>query len=423
MPSIKRMPLIRFFRCAQNWPILVLPVLLALWARFGAAALGEASFESALMYRGPYLDPLPPGEAGEPVAQRVVLIVVDGLRVDASQQMPVLNDLREQGAERILTVGQISLSLPGWTVLTSGAWQEQNGFNSNFEERPVEIDSIFQAARRAGRSTALGGTPGWQGFYEGQVDDLRILPDPPSYTALDEIYDLDEKLADLALDVLEAPPDLALFYLPGVDTVGHGFGGASDEYLQTALNADAQIARIIAATDLSTTAVIVTSDHGHTDHGGHGGWEPEVLRVPMVSVGQGIRPGVYPDAAQADVAPTIAVLLGTSFPAHNMGDPLFDQIAAPDGLIAARKVDHARQMVTHYNAMLATIGAPTSLNEDMTLPEDAAWAVEQARAAWSAAYNARLMRERLIRIPIALLIVLPFALYVWWWRRSGWGWR
>jgi hypothetical protein len=202
MPS-----LIRFFQRPQNWPILVIPLLLALWGRFGATALGTAGFESALLYRGPYLDPLPPGEEGERVAQHVVLILVDGLRVDASQEMPTLNDLREQGAERILTAGQISLSLPGWTVLTTGAWQEQNGFNSNYPERPVEIDSIFQAARRAGLSTALVGTPSWQQLYEGQVDDLRILPDPPSYTDLTEIHDLDRQLADLALDVLEAPPD------------------------------------------------------------------------------------------------------------------------------------------------------------------------------------------------------------------------
>jgi hypothetical protein len=219
--------------------------------------------------------------------------------------------------------------------------------------------------------------------------------------------------------------------------VGHGFGGASDEYLRAALNADGQIARIVAAIDLSTTAVFITTDHGHTDTGGHGGWEPEVLRTPLVSVGQGVRPGDYPDAYQADVAPTIAAMLGTSFPAHNMGDVLFDQIDAPETLMAARAVDHAEQIVTRYDSMRATIGSViASLDRGDYLPERALdtgdisgardfseITVEKMRAEWSEARSARLMRERLLRVPIALLILLPFVLYLWGWRRSGWGWR
>jgi len=41
----------------------------------------------------------------------------------------------------------------------------------------------------------------------------------------------------------------------------------------------------------SETAIVVTADHGHTGRGGHGGVEPEVLAVPLVMAGAGVRAG------------------------------------------------------------------------------------------------------------------------------------
>src|SRR5262245_53420089 len=121
-----------FFRRPRNLPILIIPLLLLLWSRFVAPGLGERSFTSVSLYQSPYLGELPLGEAGTPVTTNVVLVVVDGLRLDTSRQLPTLNQLREQGADRVAIVGEPSFSRPGYTVMMTGGWQEQDGVTTNF---------------------------------------------------------------------------------------------------------------------------------------------------------------------------------------------------------------------------------------------------------------------------------------------------
>lgn len=408
--------LFRFLKHPSHWPVFLIPILLALWGQFGALRLGATTFRSAMYYQSPYLGPLEPGDEGDPIAARVVLVVVDGLREDASREMPTLNALRAQGADRVVEAGLFSFTLPSSAVIGTGARQEQNGFNSNFPEDAVEIDTIFLAAKRAGLTTALVAEPMWSQLYDVGVDLRRTIPAIPEaeYTNLEGTLAHDREMADHAIQVLQVEPDFAVLYLPGVDMSGHGFGNASDEYLETALNSDAQIARMLAEIDLTTTAVLITADHGHIAAGGHGGGEPEVLRVPLVAVGRGIRPGEYLDAQQVDLAPTIAVLLGTSIPAHNMGDPLVDMLDAPEALLVDRQTDHAAQIANRYDAMLRVIGATPSLEDTGAADRVAQWEVARA---------ARLTRERLLRLPVALLVLLPALLYLWWWRRSRWEWR
>ncbi len=426
-----------FLRRRENWPVLLIPVILMLWARFGAMPLALAAFESAFFYTSPYREPIEPGSSGEPVVQTVVIILIDGLREDIVSEMPTLTALRQQGADRTLQAGVLSFSLAEWTVIGTGAWQETSGINSNDTGRAVDIDTIFQAARRAGLRTALVGTPSWEELYGGTLDDMRILEAPTSEEDVDETLRVDAAMTETGLDLLREGANLIVIYLPGPDNVAHFYGGASDPYRRVAMGVDDQIARIVAAVDLSTTAVLITSDHGHTDRGGHGGAEPVVLRVPLVSVGRGIQSGVYPDALQTDIAPTVALLLGTSFPAHNQGDPLWDQIAAPSELLAHRAVDHADQIATRYDSMLAMIGTSVRIEQSaldrahlMLAAGDtnearvqAGQSVTLARQTWSQQRTARLNRERAVRLLLSLLLLTPVGLYLAWWCRAKWEWR
>ncbi|MHB1004943.1 MAG: alkaline phosphatase family protein [Chloroflexota bacterium] len=429
---------ILFFRRKENWPIFVFPLLLMLWAQFGAPALGLASFTSAMLPTSPYLGALPSGAVGSPIAPRVVVVVVDGLRLDTSRQMPFLNSLRAQGADRALQVGEMSFSLPGWTVIGTGAWQEQSGVNSNLRKDPLTLDTIFLAAKRKGLTTALVGSKDWGQLYTTGVDVTRVIPDPAgAYYNLQLIRQNDEEMTALAVAALRSKPNLTLIHLPGPDNASHGFGGASKETAEIAQQIDAELSRIMGAVDLSETAFFLTSDHGHIDRGGHAGGEPDVLNVPLVSLGKGIKPGQYPKALQADIAPTVAVLLGTAIPSHNQGDALLDEVDAPDAIKAARVVDNAKQIAGRYEAMLQVIGSATGVDRQFLMHaeealkaqnySDAAAAAkassDNARSRWAASRESRLNQERLTRLPLALLILTPFLLYIWWWRRARWSWR
>lgn len=397
------------------------------WARYGATPLGLAGFESLTLFQSLYLDPLPavpPPSAAPALSQHVILIVLDGLRVDASRSLPTLNRLRTDGVDRTMGVGQPSYSLPGWTVIGTGAWQEQSGIASNFTEDPIALDTIFLALQRAGRSTAIVGSDGWEQLYASGVDEIHVFGDPEGgYIDYASLERGDDRVLAAAQEALEGSPNFLLVHFLGPDNAGHGWGAESEEYRRISVHADALIDALLEGVDLSTSTVLVTADHGHVDRGGHGGGEPEVLEVPFLGAGSGLRPGVYPAATQADLAATIAALLGSGIPSHNFGRPLLDQLEAPVDWKAAWAITTGEQRSARIESMLTAIGSHESF--DARLLDEARAEFEAGRfeaaflgaeqfeahldETWQAARAERIGRDRIGRLPWAIGVLLPFA--------------
>jgi arylsulfatase A-like enzyme len=109
--------------------------------------------------------------------------------------------------------------------------------------------------------------------------------------------------------------------------------------------------------DLSSSVLIVNSDHGQIDTGGHGGWEEEVIVAPLLIVGEGIKPDAHGEVEQARIAPTVASLLGRPMPAHNQGRPLFDLLEMSSQTTAERAVDTPKQQELLYSQYLTAIGS------------------------------------------------------------------
>ena len=85
------------------------------------------------------------GAAAQPGG--VVLVIVDGLREDASRQMTSLDTLREYGSDLTLTAPQPSLSYPNWTTILSGAPQRISGVTTNGFYRRVPVETLLDTAR------------------------------------------------------------------------------------------------------------------------------------------------------------------------------------------------------------------------------------------------------------------------------------
>jgi hypothetical protein len=406
----------------------IVPVALIAWGLFGATDLTASSFHAFIDYPTPYVDHLAPGKAGDPLTSQLVIVVADGLRLDASQQMPNVNALRAQGADRVMRVGQPSLSLPGWTVIGTGAWQEQHGQTTNFDGHLIPLDTIFLAARRAGLSTALTGDESWKTLYGGQVDTMRVEPGPAEpHRDMDGVRRQDDAIEADALKMLkEDKPNLLLIHFTAPDNAYHGYGAFSPQAQRAVQDVDARVGRLMQAVDLSQTTIFFTADHGHIDRGGHGGPEPAVMNVPFIAAGNAIKPGAYGLAMQTDIAPTAAVLLGTSFPTDNQGDPMFDLLAMPARLNAQRSVDWAQEIATRYDSLARVIGVGTIDHPELVEARAALAAGNDAAATRAARAEVvatrdraaslrgeRLLQEQLVRTPAALLFLLPIALYIW----------
>jgi hypothetical protein len=415
---------------ARVGKILLLVLVLLILAAIGYQAqnLAVVGWDSVVEYQTPYLTDLPRGNAAEPLARRVVLVLVDGLRLDASQKMPRLNELRQRGADLSVRVGQPSLSYPSWTVIVSGVWQEVSGVTTNWYEGEVRVDTIFKAARDAGMPAVVVGGGGWKKLYGSHLTEFVKVPGPEDENAPPEAWaQMDGNSLRLAIRVLDDYPEgLILIYFGGTDELAHLYGGVSSQYLDEVQRVDGYIGLLAERLDPEKDVLIVTADHGHVDIGGHGGWEQSVLHVPLVMVGKAIRHGVYTERLQADIAPTIAALLGIPIPVHAQGRPLVEMLEASAEAKGRIGLNAGLQLVGFYDAYAQTLGVRpfagdvlTRYRERLARGEEGAvssmWEEITARA--QAARAKRFWRERLLRLPIALGIALVPLLYLLLFRR------
>ena len=289
----------------------IVVALLALGAvGLGARVFAEYQWNRFVDYRSPYLFDISPGPETAPLTDEVVIVVVDGLREDIARTLPTFQRVAEDGSWLTARTSQPSLSLPGWTLLTSGAPPQISGVTTNWYEDRVRVDSLFTSAERAGITTSIVGHSAWQQLYGPVVTEGW-------FGGKDEAAS-DEEVGRRAIRIIrELHPELLLVHLPDVDNIGHT-RGVGPGYREAAERADSVIARVLEEAGEDAT-IFLTSDHGHIDVGGHGGVEEEVTTTPLVVGGPGTVIGASGEVSQADVAPTVAALLGLSRPTHATG--------------------------------------------------------------------------------------------------------
>ncbi len=400
---------------------LMVRLVLALAFGAGAILLALELMDNIYEYRSPISESaLIPGRSfGEPMGERVVFVLIDALRYDTSQKtevMPFLNQLRNQGASATMHSQTPSYSSPGYGTLLTGAWPYLNdapAFNLDYEEfYPLTQDNIFSSAKRHGLRTAASGFYWFEKLIPADALDI-------GYFTPDEDQKADRQVVDAALPWLESDQyDLIFIHLDQVDYAGHRQGGAQGEgWNQAANRVDSLLAEIVAEMDFSKDVLVICSDHGQIDQGGHGGHDPITMIEPFVMVGSRIKPGVYEDIQMVDVAPTLAALSGVNLPASTQGRVLTEMINMPRSTLSELKNETARQQSKLLAAYATAIG--------QALPEEATNAdpnltVVDYQTALKAMQQAKLNRERLIRFGIAALVLFVIILLVWQMKPTAW---
>jgi len=362
------------------------------------AGLAGASFMFDLEQVEPALARFPPAlqDPHTPrLARRVFLVVIDGLRLDRSYQLPFLDELRRRGVDSEATSHYPTWSRPNYVSILTGVPPPASGVRTNHHSTPIPLDSLMDRARAAGFHVATAtdydvlpslflrrrgtlapihapegagapaaldtGTPSAPDVDEAATLDVDSIEAPAAQSG---VHAPDADLASPFDDARYAPwpggfseagsalaagdADLVILLVGAVDAAGHAHGGDSPAYREAAVTADRAITRVLARVDLSQDAVIVTADHGHTGRGGHGGTEPEVVTVPLIAAGAGIRPGATAtDARLIDIAPTVSALLALPAPGHGLGRTLTEILTLDDhARTLCLAADQARLAIT-----------------------------------------------------------------------------
>jgi hypothetical protein len=213
-----------------------------------------------------------------------LLIVIDALRRDLSEDpalMPNLNRLAAEGGRGTARVESwIPSTVAGIRSITEGAVPPPASFLQDFGASRSPDGGIFATAKRAGLRTFAAGPRLWTDLYGPWLDGSL----PVAVLGGD-----DGRVLQAGLDAL-GRHDLVVVHLSGPDDAAHLHGGDSPQYRAALRQADSALGRLIGRAG-PETAVVVTSDHGVTDRGGHAGPEPEVLETPVVVRGPGLPRG------------------------------------------------------------------------------------------------------------------------------------
>lgn len=273
---------------------------------------------------------------------KVLVVGMDGLRYDrltrSPSTAPVLHALMATGAvgTSLLPYGRAddepstgtayTDSGPGWSSIVTGVWPERHGVTGNdfkgadYARYP---DFLTRAARaRPGLRTAAAVS--WPALVRrgtlGRAIGRRVRHNGESRG-----YETaDRRVARTALRWLTtSDPDVLFVYFGATDEAGHDTGPLSPAYDRALLAQDAHLGRLLEAIDARASdprraeerwTVLVTTDHGHLDSGGHGGdsrAEREVF-VVLAEPGGPARPGgTRLDTPRLiDIAPTVLDRLG-----------------------------------------------------------------------------------------------------------------
>jgi hypothetical protein len=386
------------------------------------------------------------------LARRVFVVIVDGLRLDKSYDLPYLDSLRRVGVNAAARSHYPTWSRPNYVSILTGVPPEASGVRTNHHHTPVAIESLMDRARDAGLITAMAtdydvlprlflrartprrGEPEVRlaathsdedsdEQVDETADDLDVMEDSELAAA---VRAPDANLESPFNDARYAPwpggfvevgsaltagdADLVVMLVGAVDVAGHAHGGASEQYRAAARIADHAIARALEDVDLTRDAVIVTADHGHTDRGGHGGMEPEVLTVPLVAAGAGIKPGSIPrDARLIDIAPTVAELLGIAAPGHGLGRTLVEILDANNATVLARKVADTQRLT-----MTRAVVAAAEATAEIDVLENRALRIVGVLggAGLAIALATLLVRRRVLRLDLRALLVSVPAFFI-----------
>ena len=235
----------------------------------------------------------------------VVFVVVDGLRADTARDreaMPFLTSLADEGAYGIAKVEcLIPSSVAAIETFITGRVPAPASFLNDFVAPSNDDGGIFAAIDRAGGTTFVAGPSLWADKYGRWIDDSEI---DHAFGSSDE-----RLLTATVVQLHAARHSLVVVHFGRADRAAHRSGAASAEYREAVRWCDNAVVKIVQAMPRDAS-IIVTSDHGNRDAGGHAGFERNVIETPVITRGADLPTHTTGSLHQRDVHALLASSLG-----------------------------------------------------------------------------------------------------------------
>ncbi|KAH8299546.1 hypothetical protein KR044_002585 [Drosophila immigrans] len=359
-----------------------------------------------IYFRSPVIEGLQPQAAlpAEPPADRLVLIVTDGLRADSffAENCNYVPHLREiflrEGMVGISRTHVPTESRPGHIALIAGLYEDPSAVTRGWKENPIEFDTVFN---RSGHTYAWGAhdvlhifeklTDGGRPMYFDAYHDLDFSGQQKTYKQDEWVFQRVWQLLKRKQDELRSAKRVVFFlHLLGLDTAGHVHKPGTPLFLENLNFTEHGIAQIYERFEETfpdkRTAYLLTSDHGMTDSGksftianrqrlttiycfagSHGAGAAHETETPFMLWGAGVsRTASSPSSfvandegqklplhelEQAQLAPLMSALIGLPPPMNNFGMLPSGYMNAGDEYEAIAAHSNALQLLAQYTRL------------------------------------------------------------------------
>lgn len=234
-------------------------------------------------------------------APRVLLIGIDGVRPDVLAEVPtpVMDSLAESGwYTAVARTTTPSVSGPAWSSILTGVWPAKHGVLDNgFEGRRYsEYPDFLTLAERERPALATFAALDWMPLASLEGGGPALSGAIDTIVAVDG-YELGWAEADSAVaaraarHLASADADAAFVYLGNPDETSHRHGSIGVEYREAIALSDRHVGWLLEALRARPTyteedwLVLISTDHGRREDGGHGGDSPEEMTIFILAGG------------------------------------------------------------------------------------------------------------------------------------------
>ncbi|MBT8397338.1 MAG: hypothetical protein HKO65_08595 [Gemmatimonadetes bacterium] len=267
--------------------------------------------------------PQAPADPQAAPTPKVLLVGWDGVRPDVLREVPtpVFDSLAATGTfSETAEAARPTVSGPCWSSILTGVWPEKHGvlsnnFTSNNYSTYPDLLTRIESVRPELNTFAVADwlplvAENSGGPLIGDGIDRKIVLNGYDHGWLEA----DSISVDYAVEELRTgDPDILFVYVGSPDEISHNIGGIGTEYRDAIATADSQLGRLVEAIHRRPTfpeedwLILVTTDHGRTVEGGHGGESPEETTVFYVASGPSA------DVGTPDESPGAVDLVTTAF--------------------------------------------------------------------------------------------------------------
>lgn len=250
---------------------------------------------------------------------KLVFVVIDALRMDHVEQIPLIQSLMYEGKARVFEAeaNLPTVTLPRIKALTTGDVSVFLDVIVNLASPELNYDNIIYQMNSVNHNITFYGDDTWIRLFP----DSFIRKEGTTSFFVNDYTEVDQNVTrNVKIEIDNNDWTVMILHYLGLDHIGHLIGPRS-HLVPPKLEEMSKVLEMIWKKIDERTLIVVCGDHGMNDAGSHGGASQSEIKTPFIMLSKlfhGKRAN-FLETNQIDAVPTLSCLFGLAIPKNNLG--------------------------------------------------------------------------------------------------------